>query len=96
MAHARQVLEALENQFDLPADAVPPQNSLGREPRRWDRGKNHDELRIDKRLRRGTGAILAGLPADALVSQFDGFLAFADSAQAAHDAVRAGRGGRLS
>ena len=77
----RNLLESLENQFDLPAQTIPLQHCLRGEFLLGERGEHHDELRVEQSLGPQGGFALAGLGTKLALSLGNSFGAFSNGAK---------------
>src|SRR3974377_1307679 len=74
------LLEAFENQFDLPPKSVPLQDQNGRELLLWKGRQHQDVLRVNKRFGLQLRTPFAGFASKLLVGQRNGDLALANRA----------------
>src|SRR6516162_646219 len=72
------LLEAFENQFDLPAEAVPFQDQGRRELLLWKGRQHHNVLRVNERFGLQLRTTFAGFASQLFMGQCNGDLALAD------------------
>src|SRR5690606_12395786 len=74
------LLEALENKLDLPANSIPLHHDAGRELFFGKRGEDDDVLGVHKRLGPEFLSVLAFAPPELAVGLADGFFALSNHA----------------